>query len=187
MVGGTGNDFFILNNDGDVVQGASASAVNTIQSSVSVSLPTNVNTLILTTNYGETGTANAANDSLVADFGFDTLVAGTGNDTLVGNAESDTYVINAGFGQDQIVSASHGNLVFGSGILKSNLTFSAALSPSGGAPSLMISGAGGAATIQGGLIPGVIDSVGFADGSSYSVGKLVAPSGRATVIERTAI
>jgi len=47
LVGGSGNDTFVVNNAADVVQDSSATASNTVQSSVSYTLPTNVNILSL--------------------------------------------------------------------------------------------------------------------------------------------
>src|ERR1019366_6038572 len=48
LVGGTGNDIFVVNNAADVVQDASTTTSNAVQSAVNFTLPSNVNTLVLT-------------------------------------------------------------------------------------------------------------------------------------------
>jgi Ca2+-binding RTX toxin-like protein len=181
LVGGSGNDTFIVNNASDVIQDTASAATNTIIASVNVVLPTNINNLTLTGAY-LTGTANAGNDSLTANGGNDTLIAGVGNDTLVAASGTDTFELNSGFGHDQIIGAQNGALIqFGSGILQSSLTFSALPGTNGAAPSLVITGAGGAVTVQGGLVPGAIGGVSFTGGGTATVAQLVAPSGRTTV------
>ena len=164
MIGGTGNDTFVVTNSGDVISDSSTTANNTIQTSVNFALPTNVNALTVLGSNNVTVTANSAND---------TLVAGTG---------VDTFAFNSGFGHDLIQNANSGDVIqFGAGILQSNLTITALPGTGGAAPSLVISGAGGAVTVQGGLVPGAISSVKFGDGSSSTVAQLVAPTGRATI------
>ena len=162
LVGGTGNDTFIVNQTSDVVTDSASTTSNTLMSSVSYSLPTNVNTLILSGAAAIVGTANSAND---------TLSAGVGADTLA---------FNAGYGQDLLIPGSGDVIQFGTGITESSLAFSALLG-SGAAPSLVIAGDGGSVTVQGGLVPGVVNAVKFSDGSSFTVGQLVAPTGRTTI------
>jgi Ca2+-binding RTX toxin-like protein len=182
LVGGSGNDTFVVSNASDTIQDTSSTANNAVFASVSFSLPTNVNSLTLTGNSNLSATANAGNDSIVANAGNDTIIAGTGNDTLVAGGATDVFTFNTGFGHDQIVNPSNGDVIqFGSGITLGSLSFTAVPGSSGAAPSLVIVGGGGSVTVQGGLAPGAIGSVKFADGSSYSVGQLVAPSGHATI------
>jgi Ca2+-binding RTX toxin-like protein len=94
LVGGAGNDTFVVNNASDVVQDTATTASNTIDSSVSYTLPTNINTLTLTGSSSLTATGNAANDVITANAGSDTLIAGTGTDTLIGGAGGDMFVVN---------------------------------------------------------------------------------------------
>jgi Ca2+-binding RTX toxin-like protein len=95
LVGGSGNDTFVVNNVADVVNDSSSTASNTVDASVTYTLPTDVNALVLTGSVGLTATGNAANDVITANTGNDTLVAGSGTDTLVGGAGSDTFVVNS--------------------------------------------------------------------------------------------
>jgi trimeric autotransporter adhesin len=202
LIGGSGNDTFELDgNPSDVIIDTSSTSNNVLISSVGYTLPANVNTLVLT-GYG-IGEGNSANDSLTTTSDSDTLVAGTGNDTLVigaaGNSDvlvagsgsdvledqsagQDTLEFNSGFGNSEVsITGKNDVIQFGAGISQSSLTFSA-VAGSGGSPgSLVISGDGGSITVQGGLTPGALSGIGFANGSMYTLEQLLAPSGDLTV------
>jgi Ca2+-binding RTX toxin-like protein len=111
LLGGAGNDTFIVNNVSDVVQDTVTGHQNAVLSSVSFTLPTNVNALVLTGSADLIGTANSGNDSLTANSGNDTLIAGSGNDTLVSG--SGTNVLVAGSGQDTFVINNAGDVIQG--------------------------------------------------------------------------
>src|SRR6185437_13335723 len=70
------------------VQDSLSSVSNTIQSSVSYTAPTNVNTLVLTEG-SLVATANAGADTLIANAAADSLVGGSGNDTFVVSSPDD--------------------------------------------------------------------------------------------------
>ncbi len=189
MVGGSGNTTFIVHYV-DTVVDASTTTSNTLiaNGSGSFVLPANVNTMVLTAS-GSSGTGNGADDVISvgsyagsSNTDSDTLVAGTGNDTLAaGSTSGDTFVFNTGFGHDVITgSSTGGTIVFGPGITKSSLTFSAVPGTGGAPSSLVIAGAGGAVTVQGGAVPGVINTVSFSDGTSDSLAQLLVPSGRSS-------
>ena len=95
LVGGSGNDTFFVNNTADKVTDTSSTAANSLVSSVTYTLPTGVNTLVLTGTTALVGTGNAHTDSITAGAGVDTLVAGSGVATLIGGAGNDTFVINS--------------------------------------------------------------------------------------------
>ena len=78
LVGGTGNDTFVVDKTADVVQDTSASSSNTVESSVSYTLPTDVQYLTLTGTAALSGTGNGLDDLLVGNTGKDTLTGGTG-------------------------------------------------------------------------------------------------------------
>ena len=181
LVGGTGNDTFIVNNQSDVVQEASTTTSSTIQSAVNFTLPANVNTLLLTG--GTVGRGNSGNDWLSSSGMSGTLVAGSGTDTLVGGSGMTTFVFNTGFGHDQVLNVQNGDVLqFGPGINRTNLTFSALQGAVGTAPSLVVTNAaGGSVTLQGGLVPGAISSVMFGDGTTSGIPALVAPTGHSTL------
>ena len=112
LVGGAGNDTFVINNVGDVIQAQSTgSNVNTVESSVSVFAPTNVQDVTLTgtaslaafgNGLANVLTANSGNDSLVAGTGVATLVGGSGNDLFLVNNASDVVNVQAGSGNDTV-------------------------------------------------------------------------------------
>ena len=83
LIGGAGNDVFLVNNSGDVVQDSASTTQDTIESLVGYSLVTNVNYLQLTGTAALTGTANSASDTIASNSGVDTLLGGAGNDTFV--------------------------------------------------------------------------------------------------------
>src|ERR1700733_11859330 len=92
LVGGTGNDLFVVNYASDVVTVGATHGVDTIESSVSYSAAANVAnlTLIGTSSISGTGssltgvlTANSSNDTLTAVGSATTLIGGAGNDVFV--------------------------------------------------------------------------------------------------------
>jgi len=115
MTGGAGNDTYIVDNTGDkTIEGLNA-GIDTVLSSVSYTLASNVENLTLTgaANIDATGnelnnilignTGNnrlyglAGNDTLTGNTGNDLLDGGTGADAMAGNSGDDTYVVdNAG-------------------------------------------------------------------------------------------
>jgi Ca2+-binding RTX toxin-like protein len=110
LVGGSGNEVFVVNNAADSITDTSTTASNTLQSSVSFTLPTNVNSLLLTAT-GLVGTANAANAQLTANStGSDTLIAGAGNDTLAAGV-SGVDTLMGGGGNDTFVVYSASDIV----------------------------------------------------------------------------
>ncbi len=131
-MGGTGNDLFVVNNAADIISVGGTHGADSIQSSVSLTLPTTVNSLTLLGSANLTGVAvsganvivgNAGNDILKAGTGNDTLTAGSGVDTLIGGAGSDTFVVNSALDVLQSLSAA-GNTVVSSVsyILPTNVT-----------------------------------------------------------------
>jgi Ca2+-binding RTX toxin-like protein len=109
--GGLGNDTYVVNNKFDVITEVSGEGTeDTIQSSVTLTIATNVENLILTGGAAINGTGNtlintitgnAANNILSGGGGNDTLNGGGGNDTLNGGGGSDT--LNGGLGNDTYV------------------------------------------------------------------------------------
>ena len=103
LVRGTASDVFEVNDPTDVVIG-SGTGNDTLLSSVSYTLPFDVDILTLTGSANLTAhgnfdaanliTGNAGNDTLFAGSGADTLVSGSGVDTLEGGAGKDTFVVN---------------------------------------------------------------------------------------------
>ena len=107
MSGGLGDDLYIVDNVLDFVLEDPGAGIDTIQSSISFGLTTDVEVLSLTGsgNINGTGTVNddtiignSGNNSLFGFLGDDVLSGGGGNDTLDGDAGTDTMV--GGVGND---------------------------------------------------------------------------------------
>jgi Ca2+-binding RTX toxin-like protein len=103
MVGGNGDDTFYVNVSTDVVTEASGGGTDTVISSVTLTLGSNVENLTLTGSSALNGTGNAlanlligntGNNSLSGGDGNDTLDGGTGTDTMVGGNGDDTFYVN---------------------------------------------------------------------------------------------
>jgi VCBS repeat-containing protein len=112
MTGGAGDDTYIVDDVGDTAIEAFNAGIDTVFSSVSHTLASNVENLTLTGagNIDATGnelnnilvgnTGNnrlyglAGNDTLTGGIGNDLLDGGAGADTMTGNAGDDTYIVN---------------------------------------------------------------------------------------------
>lgn len=102
MAGGNGNDIYIVDNRGDKIIEINNGDMDSVQSSVSFTLPKNIENLTLTDKATiGTGNAlanlligNAANNTLRGMSGNDTLEGGKGNDKLTGGSGKDTFVFN---------------------------------------------------------------------------------------------
>ncbi|WP_162052193.1 CARDB domain-containing protein [Gloeothece verrucosa] len=150
LIGKAGNDLYIVDSNRDVVIENASEGQDKIQSSVSYTLPANVEDLILTGTANINGTGNeldntitgnsgnnllkglAGNDSLIGGNGNDTLVGGAGNDTLTGGEGNDQFLFGSGavfaesaFGVDTITDFTKGS----DKIVLSKLSFVALLSP----------------------------------------------------------
>lgn len=113
MRGGAGNDTYIVDNSGDRTVEASTGGVDLVRASVTHTLATYVENLLLTGTANINGTGNTAdnvisgngganllsglagNDRLSAGAGADTLFGGAGNDLLTGGTGTDKFVFDA--------------------------------------------------------------------------------------------
>ncbi len=92
MIGNAGNDTYVVDSTGDVVQetiAGAAGGTDTVQSSISYTLGTNLEKLLLTGTGDINGTGNAANNVLTGNSGANVLDGGAGADTMAGGAGSD--------------------------------------------------------------------------------------------------
>jgi Ca2+-binding RTX toxin-like protein len=120
MAGGAGSDNYVANNTGDVVIEKPAEGTDTVKSSISYTLPDNVENLVATGSAKTTLTGNALANSLTANGagnvlrgmdGADVLVGGAGADTLEGGAGKENLI--GGAGADRLVGGSNqDNFVF---------------------------------------------------------------------------
>ena len=166
MTGGPGNDYFIVDNAGDVVIENPNSGIDTIESSVSYTLSANVENMILSGTLGRSGygneldnviTGNSGNNALKGYDGNDTLDGGLGSDTLTGGNGNDTYVIdstgdviveNANQGSDTVKSSI--TFVLAAALENLTLTGSAAINGTGNAVANILVGNSGDNVLDGG-------------------------------------
>ncbi|MFZ2724877.1 MAG: FG-GAP-like repeat-containing protein [Methylococcaceae bacterium] len=95
LSGGVGNDTYKVNSSSDSVSETSSAGTDSIQSSISLTLPINIENLSLTGTAAINGTGNSANNSLNGNSANNSLSGGSGNDTMNGGLGNDTYVVNS--------------------------------------------------------------------------------------------
>ncbi|WP_442894649.1 calcium-binding protein [Bradyrhizobium sp. AZCC 1577] len=90
MIGGAGNDVYVVDSTGDVVTEAAGEGSDTVHSSISYTLGANVENLSLVGTGNVNATGNAENNILVGNDGNNVLAGLAGADHLDGGAGSDT-------------------------------------------------------------------------------------------------
>ena len=95
MVGGSGNDTYVVDSLADRVEEDSAGGNDTVQSAVSYALKANVENLTLTGAGNIDGTGNGLTNMLTGNSGNNVLDGGTGDDSIDGGAGNDTIIYDA--------------------------------------------------------------------------------------------
>jgi len=96
MLGGAGDDTYIVDATGDVVTENASEGTDIVQASVTWTLGSNVENLILTGTAAINATGNTLDNVLVGNTSNNTLTGGAGNDSLDGGAGTDTLIGGAG-------------------------------------------------------------------------------------------
>ncbi len=157
MSGGTGNDTYLVDNVGDTVTEAASAGTDTVQSSVTFTLGTNIENLTLTGTAAINATGNTLNNTLVGNSGANTLSGGTGADAMSGGTGDDTYVVdnagdtvteNANEGVDTVQSSLTHTL--GANVENLTLTGTTAINGTGNALDNVLSGNSAANVLTGG-------------------------------------
>jgi Ca2+-binding RTX toxin-like protein/ribosomal 50S subunit-recycling heat shock protein len=167
LQGGLGDDTYVVDTTTDVIVENANEGTDTVQSSVSYALGSNLENLTLTgaTAINGTGnalnntiTGNAANNVLDGGAGVDTLQGGLGDDTYVVDTTTDVIVENANEGTDTVQSSV--SYALGSNLENLTLTGATAINGTGNAlnntitgnaANNVLDGGAGVDTLQGGL------------------------------------
>ena len=137
MVGGAGDDTYAVNVATDVVTELTNEGTDTVRSTVTWTLGTDVENLTLTGTAAVNGTGNVLSNLLTGNSGANTLTGAAGNDTLdgaggadmlVGGSGADSYVFGRGWGLDTVQEndATGGivdQVLLGAGIVQADTTF----------------------------------------------------------------
>ncbi|WP_019702089.1 putative Ig domain-containing protein [Paracidovorax oryzae] len=111
MSGLAGDDTYIVDNTGDKVVESANAGKDTVMSSVTYTLPSNVENIVLTGSGSINATGNALDNRLTGNAGANVLTGGAGADyldggagadTLAGGLGNDTYWLARGYGMDTI-------------------------------------------------------------------------------------
>jgi Ca2+-binding RTX toxin-like protein len=100
LIGGLGNDTYVVDDAGDLITEAFNEGVDLVQASVSHTLAANLENLTLTGTANLNGVGNALNNVITGNDGANTLDGADGADTLIGGAASD--VLLGGLGNDKL-------------------------------------------------------------------------------------
>ncbi|HEY8260713.1 MAG TPA: calcium-binding protein, partial [Methylosinus sp.] len=103
MTGGAGNDTYIVDNTADKTVEGLNSGIDTVLSSVTYTLASNVENLTLTGTGNIDATGNELNNILLGNTGNNRLYGLTGNDTLTGNTGND--LLDGGTGADTMAGS----------------------------------------------------------------------------------
>lgn len=189
LIGGTGNDTYIVTRtSGITITESAGEGIDTVQSSVTHTLSSNVENLSLTGSSAISGTGNtldnvlmgnASNNTLTGSSGNDTLDGGSaGTDSLVAGAGNDIYIVGRTSGITVTENASEGtdivqasvSYTLGSNVENLTLTGTSAINGAGNTLSNVVVGNGGNNTLTGAAGNDTLTGGNGADIYSYSSG-----------------
>jgi Ca2+-binding RTX toxin-like protein len=125
LVGGGGNDTFVLDSAGDTIIEDQDGGIDTVETFVSYTLPDHVENLNFAGLSGLVGTGNAL-DNVMRGLGQGTLDGRAGNDTLI---DAQTYLFGRGDGHDTIVENDPSSAPYFSGGLQDTILMAADIAP----------------------------------------------------------
>jgi trimeric autotransporter adhesin len=94
LIGGAGDDTYIVNVASDLVTELSGEGVDTVHASGSYTLSNHVEHLVLTGTSSISGTGNALDNTITGNDANNVLNGGQGADRMIGKLGDDTYVID---------------------------------------------------------------------------------------------
>ncbi len=157
MSGGAGNDTYVVDSVTDLVCENASEGTDTVRSSATWTLGTEVENLVLTGMSGIDGIGNALANRIFGNAADNVIDGGAGADIMVGGMGSDTYVVDstgdvvyevAGEGVDQVNSSI--TYTVGTNLEKLVLTGSAAINGTGNELANTLTGNSGANVLAGG-------------------------------------
>jgi VCBS repeat-containing protein len=120
MTGGAGNDVYVVDNSGDMVAENSNEGIDQVKSSITHTLGSNVEALMLTGSAAINGTGNAGDNLVQGNSGKNTLKGGSGMDILQGGGGVDTLtdtvgnnLLDGGAGNDIITGGAGNDFIVG--------------------------------------------------------------------------
>jgi Ca2+-binding RTX toxin-like protein len=158
LVGGLGDDTYIVDQTGIITTEAASAGIDTVQSSVSWTLATNLENLTLLGAAAIDGTGNTLANVITGNAANNVLNGGAGADTLLGGLGEDTYVVDnvgdvvtelTGQGVDLVQSSIAWTLT--DSVENLTLTGTASINGTGNALDNVITGNGGNNILNGGL------------------------------------
>jgi trimeric autotransporter adhesin len=176
LIGGAGNDIYIVNHAGVTVIEDVGAGTDTVQASVTTTLSDNVENLTLTGAAAINGTGNAGNNVIIGNGSDNILNAGTaGTDSLQGGLGNDTYIVDhagvtvveTGVGTDTVESSV--SFTLGANVEDLTLTGNDAINGTGNTGANTIIGNDAANTINSGGGTGVDTLIGGGGNDTYIV------------------
>ena len=177
MIGGTGNDTYIVDNSGDVVTENASEGTDTVSSSITYTLVSNIENLILSGTSAVNGTGNELNNTITGNSAGNTLNGSTGADTMKGGLGDDAYIVdnagggvteNAGEGTDTVQSSI--TYTLGANVENLTLTGTTTLSGTGNDLNNVIVGNSANNILTGGAGNDTLDGQGGVDQMSGGTG-----------------
>ncbi|MBE9189566.1 hypothetical protein IQ230_04130 [Gloeocapsopsis crepidinum LEGE 06123] len=110
LIGGIGNDVYIVDSRTDVIIEKANGGYDTVRSSVSYKLGSNLEKLVLTGSGNRDSRGNELDNLIIGNRGRNILRGDAGNDTLDGSNDDRSDTLYGGVGNDSLIGASKDKL-----------------------------------------------------------------------------